>query len=321
MRRTLPIAALAISLLLVGCSRDGQAPGGAAAPNASDSAKAGSDAAPSAALRIVTTNAPIAFFAQRIGGDFVTVSMSGPDDGDPAFWSPKAEDITAMQSADLILLNGAGFEKWRSRVALPERKVVETAEGFRSTWIETKDGETHSHGLEGEHTHAGTAFTTWLDPMQAIEQAKAIRARLAEALPAQASVIDANYQALERDLRDIDARLESAVGTSHGLPLLFSHPIYDYLIRRFELNGRSVQWEPEAMPSEEEFARLAETLKEHPAKWMVWEDEPGSAIRTKLRELGVECVVVNPGSNMGTDWSGWLELQLANTQEFARVFE
>jgi hypothetical protein len=54
---------------------------------------------------------------------------------------------------------------------------------------------------------------------------------------------------------------------------------------------------------------------------MVWEDEPGSAIRTKLRELGVECVVVNPGSNMGTDWSGWLELQLANTQEFARVFE
>jgi zinc transport system substrate-binding protein len=157
--------------------------------------------------------------------------------------------------------------------------------------------------------------------MQAIEQAKAIRARLAEALPAQASVIDANYQALERDLRDIDARLESAVGTSHGLPLLFSHPIYDYLIRRFELNGRSVQWEPEAMPSEEEFARLAETLKEHPAKWMVWEDEPGSAIRTKLRELGVECVVVNPGSNMGTDWSGWLELQLANTQEFARVFE
>jgi zinc transport system substrate-binding protein len=321
MRRDLRIAALAISLLLVGCSRDGQAPGGAAAPTASDSAEASSDAAPSAALRIVTTNAPIALFAQRIGGDFVKVSMSGPDDGDPAFWSPKAEDITAMQSADLILLNGAGFEKWRSRVALPERKVVETAEGFRSTWIETKDGETHSHGLEGEHSHGGTAFTTWLDPMQAIEQAKAIRARLAEALPAQASVIDANYQALERDLRDIDARLESAVGTSHGLPLLFSHPIYDYLIRRFELNGRSVQWEPVAMPSEEEFARLAETLKEHPAKWMVWEDEPGSQIRTKLRELGVECVVVNPGSNMGTDWSGWLELQLANTQEFARVFE
>lgn len=299
---------------LLGC--DG---GGASSPASGPTAA--STPAADGTLRIFASNAPLAYFAKRIGDTAVTVSVPPPEDIDPAFWTPTSADITAMQGADLVILNGAGYEHWRGQVSLVEKNVLETANGFKANWIEEKDGVTHSHGTEGAHSHAGTAFTTFLDPTMAIEQAKAIHERLRAALPSRASELQNQYQALERDLRSLDGSYESAVGSSNGLPIIFSHPVYQYFIRRYELNGRMVHWEPEEMPSESEWASFAELLKEHPAKWMVWEDEPGTAIRGKLRELGVECAVVAPAANLGSRWERWYQRQTENAAEFARVFE
>ena len=39
------------------------------------------------------------------------VTLPMPNDIDPAFWSPKAADVLALQKADLILLNGANYAK------------------------------------------------------------------------------------------------------------------------------------------------------------------------------------------------------------------
>jgi zinc transport system substrate-binding protein len=299
---------------LVGCD-SGSAPTGSQGETSS-AAKA-----PAATLRVFASNAALAYFTKRIGDDAVVISVPPPDDIDPAFWSPTSDDIATLQSADLVVLNGAEYEHWRSQISLVESRVIETANPFRSDWIEVKDGVTHSHGTEGAHSHSGTAFTTFLDPRLAIEQAKAIHAKLAALMPAAADDLQSRYQALERDLLSLDGRYESAVGGSNGLPLFFSHPIYQYFIRRYELNGSAVHWEPGEMPSESELEAFTEALKEHPAKWMVWEDEPGEAIRTKLRELGVECVVVAPAANMGTRWSGWLDRQNENAADFARAFE
>lgn len=272
-------------------------------------------------LTIFASNAALAYFAQRIGDASVRIEVPPEEGIDPAFWKPTAAEIGRMQAADVVLLNGAGYEHWRSQVALVERHVVETAESFRGEWIEEPGGVTHSHGLQGAHSHAGTAFTTWMDPTLAIEQAKAIHARLAELLPAQAEDLRSRYQGLERDLRSLVGQYESAVGNSNSLPILFSHPVYQYFIRRFDLNARVVHWEPGEVPSDAELDALAGILAEHPAKWMVWEDEPGAATRAKLRERGVECVVVAPAANMGTGWARWLERQTENAAQFAKVFE
>jgi zinc transport system substrate-binding protein len=293
--------------------------GSSQSPPAEGNAKATPNAA--SALKVFASHAALAYFTKRIGDESVTVWVPSDFDGDPAFWSPKAKDITLMQGSDLLVLNGATYEKWRSRVTLAERTVCETADAFKSEWIEVKEAVTHSHGTDGAHSHAGTAFTTWLDPMLAIEQARAIHARLAQLLPEQAKDLNDRFQGLERDLRALDGNIEVAVGNSNGLPIIFSHPVYEYFIRRYELNARTVHWEPEELPSADEFAAFSKLLEEHPAKWMVWEDEPGQAIRAKLRELGVECVVFAPAANMGDGWERWLDRQTENVAQFAKVFE
>ncbi|MDZ4829364.1 MAG: metal ABC transporter substrate-binding protein [Phycisphaerae bacterium] len=309
------IASLSLAMC-ASCSNDAKPP--SAAPQVSATATPASNVG---TLRIIAVNTPLACFTKRIAGDRAAVTMPVPSGDDPAFWSPGADDVVAMQSADLVILNSAGHEPWRTRSALAHGNVVATAERFKPQWIEVADGVTHSHGLQGSHSHKGTAFTTWIDPTLAIEQAQAILEALKKLRPNDAAAFDENFTKLKTDLADIDARLASAIHGQQSLPIVVSHPIYDYLIRRFALNAVAVHWEPGEMPPAEEWETLAELLKTHPAKWMVWEDAPLSASRDKLRALGVESVVFRPAGNLPGDPLAWIEVQRENAAELGKVFE
>ena len=54
-------------------------------------------------LLIYTVNYPLQYFAQRIGGEFVTVKFPAPPGIDPAFWNPDTKTVAEYQSADVIL--------------------------------------------------------------------------------------------------------------------------------------------------------------------------------------------------------------------------
>lgn len=109
--------------------------------------------------------------------------------------------------------------------------------------------------------------------------------------------IDGNLQSLQRDLRQLDARIADITRADPGRPLLASHPVYQYLARRYGLNLKSVMWEPEAVPSESQWTELEGMLKTHPAKWMIWEGQPAEKTVERLRALGVETVVLRPCAN------------------------
>ena len=125
-------------------------------------------------LTIYAVNYPLKYFAERIAGEHAKVVFPAPADEDPAFWTPDPDTIGAFQKADLILLNGAGYEKWIERASLPASKLVDTSVAMESSYVPLDEGVVHTHGPEGEHSHKGWAFTTWLDPMIAIGQAQAV---------------------------------------------------------------------------------------------------------------------------------------------------
>jgi len=43
---------------------------------------------------------------------------------DPAYWKPTPKEVSAMQQADLIILNGASYEQWLKNVSVPPSKLV-----------------------------------------------------------------------------------------------------------------------------------------------------------------------------------------------------
>ncbi len=269
-------------------------------------------------LEVYVVNDPLRAMAERIGGEGVRVRLPAPPGVDPADWQPDADAIAAYQGADLIVLNGAGYAEWVAYATLPRSRLLDTAAAFRDRWVPVEGAVTHAHGRGATHAHEGYEATTWLDPILAIEQARAIEAALARLRVDDQEAFAENLAALEIDLLALDARLAAAAERIGDAPLLFSHPVYGYLVRRYGLNARALHWEPGEVPGDAGWRELDRVLEAHPARWMLWEAAPREESRVELRARGVESAVFAPGGGAAAE-GDFLTLMGRNAAELERV--
>jgi zinc transport system substrate-binding protein len=245
-------------------------------------------------LYVYTVNYPLQYFAERIGGEHVNAVYPGPSDADPALWSPSVEVIGEYQNADLIVLNGAGYAAWLDRVALPSSRMVDTSAAFADQFIELEETVTHSHGSEGEHSHSGWAKLTWIDPQLAQLQAQALAEALIAARPEQAATFQSGLDGLVADLRELDDEIGSATAGLVDVNLVFSHPVYQYLIRRAGLKGATVHWDPDQDIGHfrwSELDRGIDDLEGPLPIGMIWEAQPLQSTVERLAERGIRSVV------------------------------
>ena len=269
---------------------------------------------------VYVVNYPLQYFAERIGGRQIKVVFPAPFDEDPAFWRPGVDTIAGFQGADLILVNGANYAKWLKTASLPKTRVVNTSKSFQADYIKVEDAALHTHGPTGEHSHAGTAFTTWLDFRQAAQQALAILEALSRLLPDHRSIFEQRYAELEKDLFLLDDRLESAATRRRTQPLLASHPVYQYLARRYGLHIQSVLWEPEVTPEEAEWQELSSIVRSHAAVWILWEADPLPASVERLQSLGVGSLVFDPCGNRPEE-GDFLGVMRQNVDRLQQAFQ
>ncbi len=245
---------------------------------------------------IVVSNYPLFYFTERLAPG-VDVKFPATESDDPAYWKPTTDDISIMQKADLIILNGAGYEKWLSTISLPPTKIINSLKGLDDQLIKLDDKVTHSHGLEGEHEHSETAFTTWLDFKLCIKQAEVIKDALILLMPSNKKNIEQNFISLKSDLESIDTKMQTAASNFKDKTLYASHPVYQYLAKTYKLKIISEHWEPDEIPGEEMWSVFSDKLESDPSEIMLWEDKPLSEIEKRLNNLGLRIVVFNPCAN------------------------
>jgi zinc transport system substrate-binding protein len=269
-------------------------------------------------VKVFASNYPLSYFAERISGKSEIVVF--PEiDGDPAFWEPGPADIAAIQQSDIILLNGATYEKWQTAVSLPKRKIVDTSKAFREQYIIMEEAVDHAHGPTGAHSHSGTAFTTWIDLNQAAFQANAIKDAMAKQKILPEEVLNRNFDSLIEDLRTLDTGISEITRGNSEVPLVASHPVYQYFARRYGLNIKAVMWEPDVFPDEQMWTQLEEIVREHPAKWMLWEGEPLPQSVAKLKEMGIKSIVFDPCGNK-PESGDFLSVMKENMENLREVF-
>lgn len=268
---------------------------------------------------VYTVNYPLYYFAKRIAAEYAEVVFPAPADNDPALWTPSLAIIRDYQKADMILLNGADYARWVTRASLPRSRLVDTSKGFNDRYISNDEQVTHSHGPGGEHSHTGTAFTTWLDFSQAAVQAEAVAAALAREKPEHKDKFKHNLEALQRDLIALDKKLAGLVAAQPDLPMLASHPVYQYLARRYQLNLMSLHWEPTVLPEDAQWTQLAAVLVEHAARWMIWEAAPLPEITHRLARRGIHSLVFNPCANVPQQ-GDWLSVMRQNIDNLKPAF-
>ena len=264
--------------------------------------------------KVYVVNYPLQYLTERIAGDAIDVVFPAPTDVDPAYWVPSREIIKKYQDADLIIINGADYARWLNFVSLPESIIVNTSRSFSNDYIVIKDSATHSHGPEGEHAHADYAFTTWIDPLLAVKQAETIKNALEKLMPEHKNNFQANFDRLKADLLDINSELSAIFKLDPDKPLLASHPVYQYLGARYNLNIDSLHIEPGELPDSKQKAVIENLLKKQNYKWIIWEANPLKETVNLLKKSGMSSIVFDPSANRpeNGDYLSVMKLNISN---------
>ena len=259
---------------------------------------------------VFVVNYPLSFFAQRIGGDLVEVRFPVPAEDDPAYWEPDEEDVVRIQSADVVLLNGADYAKWTLRTSLPWSRTVVTTRDVEDQYIEVPNAVTHSHGPEGEHSHAGLASETWVDPQLAMSQAQVVKEELQKLLPDSSEAIERNLDELKKELLKLDEEFGAAFARS-TLPWTASYPAFRYLGRRYDLKLQTMNWEPSELPSDEQWDEFDKLIAGSESSLMLWPEMPIPKMLEHLEQRGIRVVVFRVAAHRsGSD--DYLEIMRQN---------
>ncbi len=194
--------------------------------------------------RVFCVSYPLQFLTQQITGGEIEVLVPFGENDNPWSFRPSREVISQMQSADLVIANGTGakYAKWLDTVSLAESKVVKTASrglSLRDYIAIENAAVVHSHGPEGEHSHAVMAIRPWLDPALAKKQAAYITEQLGKVYPDQAEVFSANLRSLNTKLERLTEKLNA--GDVKGSPVVLSlSPKFKFLSRAAALDDKTV---------------------------------------------------------------------------------
>lgn len=195
---------------------------------------------------VKATSYPVWYLATRIAAPRLKPELVLAEGEDPETWQPSGEQVAALADADLILVNGAGYESWLKTATLPAGKVVDTSSGLSLLEI---DGPTHSHGVAGEHSHTGTDPRFFVDPERYRAQAKLVHAALVQADPGGQRIYDAQLGAVERNVDDLVAELDPILASAKTRSFRAAHPSFTYLADRGGLQIPLV--DPAAPPTED----------------------------------------------------------------------
>jgi len=268
---------------------------------------------------VATDNYPLAYFAQRLGGGAVDTLFLVPKETDPSFWRPGISDIAAIQGADVIALNGAGFSTWPTKASLPRSRTIDTSAAFTDRLIRT-DTVTHSHGEGGQHSHEATASYTWLDFALAQEQATVLAGAMIRAFPDQEAAITQQSDALIADLTDLDTRADALSDLDGAGPIIASHPRYQYFGAAYDLDIAAVEWDANEEPTDEQWTALEAMIAETGAQFFIWEATPSPGAQDRLASLGVTDIVFPPLANTPAE-GDFVEMMNASLALMESAFE
>ncbi|MGM9537309.1 MAG: metal ABC transporter substrate-binding protein [Candidatus Onthomonas sp.] len=274
MKKTLLALVLALLLLLSGCS-------GSAEAHRDD-------------FSIACTTYPVYLLANTIAGELDGVSVSLVIDQQVSClhdYTLTMKDMRAVESADVVIINGAGLEDFLDDV-LEGRTVIDCAQevsllygGHHHHDEEEHEDEDHDHDSEEADPHI------WMDPRNYAQMVRTLAQSLAQLDPERAEEYQARGEACARELEDFyDTLIESdQCRALAGQSIITFHDGFSYFAQAFDLTIAAAIEEEEG--SEASARELKETIAIVRAQSLpaVFTEVDGSdkAAYTISRECGV----------------------------------
>ncbi len=267
-------------------------------------------AAPVEKMRVAASFYPLAFLAEQIGGEHVTVAQITPAGVEPHDYEPSPQQIAAVHDAKVFLFNGAGVDPWAEKVRgeLSQKPivVVEMVDHFtllEGGHDEHEEEEGEEHVEEEEHEGEANDPHIWLDPVNMKQEALLVRDALIQADSANAETYRQNADALVAQLDTLHASFQSGLANCSVRQAVVSHNAFRYLANRYKFETLALAGlSPEEEPSPQKMAEIAGIVKEKSIKYIFFETLVSPKLsETIAREVGAESLVLNPIEGLTAD--------------------
>ena len=177
-------------------------------------------------IEIVASSFPV----RKVGAYKVDTYVLVPIGTEPHDFDPTIQQIQSIESASILVYNGAGMEAtWINKV---NPKFA----------IDTSNGMLLLTGNDPQ-IHAPTDPHIWLDPMLAIQQVENIRNGLSKVDPGNAAYYDQNAQKFIGQLKSLDTSIRGNLSSSNCAKRDFItfHNAFSYFAKEYGLNQHSIQ--------------------------------------------------------------------------------
>ena len=177
-------------------------------------------------LKIVSSFYPLLEFTKQIGGNRVEVSSIVPIGIEPHDFDPTIRQIQNAETADILIYNGAGLEKWIEKI-----NVKSKVDASQNLSLLNSNGEDKS-GMYDPHV--------WLDPVLAKGQVESIRNALMNADPLNAKYYSENANKFIEKLDKLDDDIRGELLDCKKHDFISFHNSFSYFAKRYGLIQHSI---------------------------------------------------------------------------------
>jgi len=268
-------------------------------------------------LDVVVSIPPQKYFVERIGGEYVNVTVMLPPGASPATYEPKPQQLQNLADAEAYARIQVPFENawWeRIRSGNPEMKVVDLTEGVNRMPMAAEHshpGEEHHHHSDAdEHQHDQEASSQtetvanpdphiWLSPPLVKEQAQTIYAALVELDPSRQQIYQENLNAFIADLDQLDQDIQQTLSGVENRTFMVFHPAWGYFARAYNLEMVPIEVGGNE-PSAAEMSKLVSKAKADNIQVIFAQPQFSTRnAKTIANEIGGEVILLDP---LAEDW-------------------
>ncbi|MFF4709952.1 metal ABC transporter substrate-binding protein [Streptomyces eurythermus] len=284
-RRLIPTAALAAvtalgTATLAGCSGD--------AAGAGDTGK----------FDVVASFYPMAFLAERIGGDHVHVTTLTSPGQEPHDLELSTRQIASLEESDAVLYLKNLQPSVDEAVAQSPVKTKIDAAGL--TTLEKHGNEVGGHAA-GHDDHeggegAGKDPHIWLDPVRYAQVAEGVGKAFEKADPDHAADYKKNTAALVGQLNALNTEFENGLAHTKSKVFITTHAAFGYLAERYGLTEEAINGlDPESEPSAARVKDLEKTARADGVSTVFYETlVSDKTAKTIADDTGLKTDVLDP---------------------------
>lgn len=250
-------------------------------------------------------------FTKRIAGDKIEVQNIISPGVEAHHWEPSASDVKKLETADMLIINGVGFEGWVDKVTTSlsnkELQIIDTSKGVEL--IEIDSGETHSHdehdehGDEHDHSHGEYDPHIWTSLNNAIKQMENIKNALSALDEENKEYYEANFNEQKEKFLELDREFKTDSENFDPKTLIVSHKAFGYLCKDYNLEqialrGISAENEPDAGT----LAEIVKTIREKNVNSIFYEEFINPKVsETVANEVGAKLYVLSPAETISQE--------------------